>query len=542
MTSPTSIRQASASIGGLGKMAANGAHESYAAPGRMEKKRKGDHGDSDDMSAADATFNTEEYARIYENPFLGAVANPLSTFSIDVDAASYANVRRFLQGNQMPPPDAVRIEEMINYFDYAYPAPEGDAPFSITTEVASAPWNAKHRLVHVGLQGVRIENEKLPASNLVFLLDVSGSMSAENKLGLLKRAFRLLTEQLRPQDRVAVVVYAGAAGVVLPSTSGSDKASILGALERLEAGGSTAGGEGIVLAYGTAKKNFIPGGNNRIILATDGDFNVGVSSDGDLVRLIEEKRKSGVFLSILGFGMGNYKDGKMEQLADKGNGNYAYIDNIREARKVLVEEMGGTLVTLAKDVKLQVEFNPAQVAAYRLIGYENRMLRAEDFNDDTKDAGELGAGHSVTALYEVVPVGVAIDLPGVDSLKYRKPEPRADKAADGAASGELLTVKFRYKDPNGTRSKLLSRVLIDKGAAWERSTEDFRFSAAAAGFGMLLRGSQHKGDLDYAQVLSMAREAKGADREGHRAEFIRLVEGAKLLATSQRLGSRTQEN
>ena len=489
----------------------------------------------DTDSPAPREHNTEEYSRIYENPFMAARANPLSTFSIDVDAASYANVRRFLQGNQMPPSDAVRIEEMINYFDYDYPQPEGEAPFSITTEVASTPWNAKTRLVHVGLQGARIENDKLPATNLVFLIDVSGSMESPEKLPLLKRAFRLLTEQMRPQDRVAMVVYAGAAGMVLPSTSGKDKASILEALERLSAGGSTAGGEGLVLAYQVAQKHFIKGGNNRIILATDGDFNVGPSSDGEMVRLIEEKRKSGVFLSILGFGMGNYKDAKMEQMADKGNGNYAYIDNIREARKVLVEEMGGTLVTLAKDVKLQVEFNPAKVEAYRLIGYENRMLRSEDFNDDTKDAGELGAGHSVTALYEVVPFGTHMDLPGTDSLKYQKP---AAAAGREAGSKELLTVKFRYKDPNGTRSKLLSRVLVDGDAGWQAASEDFRFSAAAAGFGLLLRGSKHKGDLDYGQVLAMAKAAAGKDSQGHRAEFIRLVEAAKLLGAGQRVGAR----
>jgi Ca-activated chloride channel family protein len=511
-----------------------GASNAAAAPATayLMKEQLSDPG----FEAAPADrFNTEEYSRLDENPFLNARANPLSTFSIDVDAASYANMRRFLQGNSMPPEDAVRIEEIVNYFDYSYPEPEGDAPFSITTEVASSPWNPKHRLVHVGLQGARIDNGRLPASNLVFLVDVSGSMSSPEKLPLLKRAFRLLVDNLRPQDRVAMVVYAGAAGVVLPSTPGSDKAAILGALERLEAGGSTAGGAGIELAYKVARENFREGGNNRIILASDGDFNVGVSSEGELVRLVEEKRKGGVFLSILGFGMGNYKDSKMEKLADKGNGNYAYIDNIREARKVLVEEMGGTLVTLAKDVKLQVEFNPAKVEAYRLIGYENRMLRSEDFNDDTKDAGELGAGHSVTALYEIVPVGAGTAPSGVDSLKYQ--EPAAPRNGE-AASGELLTVKFRYKDPNGTRSKLLSRSLEDSGRAWERASEDFRFSAAAAGFGMLMRGSEHKGDLDYGRILAMAREAKGADAQGHRAEFIRLVETAKHLSAAQRLGSR----
>jgi Ca-activated chloride channel family protein len=519
---------ASKAAAGYAGHAPAGATVAYAL---MKKERAG----LDSREAPADRFNTEEYSRIGENPFLNARANPLSTFSIDVDAASYANMRRFLQGNSLPPEDAVRIEEIVNYFDYAYPEPEGDAPFSITTEVASAPWNPEHRLVHVGLQGARIENDRLPPSNLVFLLDVSGSMSSPDKLPLLKRAFRLLVDNLRPQDRVAMVVYAGAAGVVLPSTPGSDKAAILGALERLEAGGSTAGGAGIELAYKVARENYREGGNNRIILASDGDFNVGVSSEGELVRLIEEKRKGGVFLSILGFGMGNYKDSKMEKLADRGNGNYAYIDNIREARKVLVEEMGGTLVTLAKDVKLQVEFNPARVEAYRLIGYENRMLRSEDFNDDSKDAGELGAGHSVTALYEIVPAGAGTAPSGVDSLKYQKPAALRDGEA---ASAELLTVKFRYKDPNGSRSKLLSRSLEDSDLAWERASEDFRFSAAAAGFGMLLRGSEHKGELDYGRVLAMAREARGEDAQGHRAEFIRLVETAKHLSAGRRVGSR----
>jgi Ca-activated chloride channel family protein len=514
-----------ASAKGGRPLSARAGYDRKEVPGGWDRSR----------DAMDRPYNTEEYARIYENPFLEARANPLSTFSIDVDAASYANVRRFLTGNQLPPADAVRIEELINYFDYDYPRPRGDAPFSITTEVAATPWNAETKLVHVGLQGAAIGNDRLPAANLVFLLDVSGSMDSPEKLPLAKRAMRLLVSQLRSEDHVALAVYAGAAGLVLPPTPGSDKAAILEALERLQAGGSTAGAEGLVLAYETARKHFKEGGNNRIVLMTDGDFNVGVSSDAELVRLIEEKRKSGVYLSILGFGMGNYKDSKMEQLADKGNGNYAYIDNVREARKVLVEEMGGTLVTLAKDVKLQVEFNPAKVEAYRLIGYENRVLRDEDFNDDTKDAGELGAGHSVTALYEVVPAGAKSGLPGVDSLKYQKPA----ASAEAGASSELLTVKFRYKDPDGARSKLIVRSLPDARADWERASDDFRFSAAAAGFGMLLRGSEHRGDLDYAQVLAMAKGAQGRDLQGHRAEFVRLVEAARLLAASQRLGSRS---
>ncbi len=351
----------------------------------------------------DAAFNTEQYDHIQENGYLEAMSNPLSTFSIDVDTASYSNVRRFINGSQLPPTDAVRIEEFINYFNYDYPQPDGEHPFSITTEVSTAPWNPAHKLVHIGLQGQQVDKTELPDSNLVFLFDISGSMNDANKLPLLKQGFRLLVEQLTERDRVAIVVYAGAAGLVLPSTSGAEKATILEAIDRLEAGGSTAGGAGIQLAYGQAKENFIPNGNNRIILATDGDFNVGASSDGELVRMIEEKRDDGIFLSILGFGTGNYKDSKMEKLADKGNGNYAYIDTIREAKKVLVSEMAGTLLTIAKDVKIQIEFNPTKVQAYRLIGYENRLLAKEDFTDDSKDAGELGAGHTVTALYEIIP-------------------------------------------------------------------------------------------------------------------------------------------
>ena len=532
-------------LSGAGKASASADALRMAMPSAPPSHTRHELMDQDQAYVPAPEFNTEEYSRINENPFLEARRNPLSTFSIDVDAASYANVRRFLTGNQLPPHDAVRIEEMINYFDYDYPQPQGDAPFSITTEIAATPWNGKTKLVHIGLQGVKVEASKLPPSNLVFLIDVSGSMDSPEKLPLLKSAFRMLVEQLRPEDRIAMVVYAGAAGVVLPPTSGSDKATILGALERLSAGGSTAGGEGLLLAYQTAKQAFLREGNNRIILATDGDFNVGVSSDGELVRMIEEKRKTGVFLSVLGFGMGNYKDSKMEQLADKGNGNYSYIDNIMEARKVLVEEIGGTLVAIAKDVKLQIEFNPARVQAYRLVGYENRMLRSEDFNDDSKDAGELGAGHSVTALYEVVPTGAEMPLPSVDPLKYQKPatpKPNTGRTWSGRGEpeggDEILTVKFRYKDPNGSKSKLLARALKDRNGTWENSSENFRFSAAAAGFGMLLRDSQHKGDLAYDQVIAMAKGAKGRDAQGHRAEFIRLAEIAKLLASHARVGAR----
>jgi Ca-activated chloride channel family protein len=483
--------------------------------------------------------NTEEYAPIYENPFLEAKANPLSTFSIDVDGASYSNTRRFLQEGQLPPADAVRIEEFINSFEYDYPQPNGSDPFSITTEVATTPWNAATKLVHIGLQGRRMNSEKLPPNNLVFLIDVSGSMNSPDKLPLLKNGFQMLIDQMRPQDRVSMVVYAGAAGMVLPPTSGSDKQAIREALDRLEAGGSTAGGAGLLLAYQAAKQSFIPGGSNRVILATDGDFNVGVSSDAELVRLIEEKRKSGVFLSVLGFGTGNYKDAKMEQLADKGNGNYFYIDNINEARKVLVEKMAGTLYAIAKDVKLQIEFNPAQVQAYRLVGYENRMLAAEDFNDDRKDAGELGAGTNVTALYEIVPA--VPNRPKVDPLKYQDNGGSRwhwNFGGHGNAGGELLTVKFRYKQPNGSSSKLLSRVLSDRDAAWQDASENFRFSAAAAGFGLMLRGSRFAGDLDYDKVASIARGAKGRDLQGHRAEFISLVETARTLSGAGQVGYR----
>ncbi|HKP95831.1 MAG TPA: VWA domain-containing protein [Fibrobacteria bacterium] len=484
--------------------------------------------------------NAEEYAPIYENAFLEARANPLSTFSIDVDGASYSNTRRLLQEGRLPPVDAVRLEEFINYFDYEYPQPAGSDPFSITTEVASTPWNPDTKLVHIGLQGRRMDSEKLPPNNLVFLIDVSGSMATPDKLPLLRNGFQMLIDQLRPRDRISIVVYAGAAGMVLPPTSGSDKESIRQALDRLQAGGSTAGGAGLMLAYQAARESFIQGGSNRVILATDGDFNVGVSSDAELVRLIEEKRESGVFLSVLGFGTGNLKDSKMEQLADKGNGNYFYIDNLGEARKVLVEKMTGTLCAIAKDVKLQIEFNPALVESYRLVGYENRVLAAEDFNDDRKDAGELGAGAGVTALYEIAPAAPA--RPEVDPLKYRNNgSPRwrwGFGSGEGGRNGELLTVKFRYKQPAGTSSKLLSRTLRNGDAAWQDASENFRFSAAAAGFGLILRGSRYRGNLDLDKVAAMARGAKGRDLQGRRAEFLTLVETAKSLAGADQVGYR----
>ncbi len=472
-------------------------------------------------------FNTESYDPIDENPFRSALDVPLSTFSIDVDTAAYANTRRFIEKeHRLPPPDAVRIEELINYFSYDYPDPEGEHPFSITTEVSAAPWNPAHRLVQIGLQARRVETAALPPSNLVFLLDVSGSMASPEKLPLLKAAFRLLVDSLRPQDRVAIVVYAGAAGLVLPSTPGSEKDTILCALDGLQAGGSTAGGEGIRLAYAVARRGFRPEANNRLILATDGDFNIGPSSDAEMVRLIESQRDDGIFLSVLGFGRGNYKDSKMEKLADRGNGTAAYIDGILEAKKVLVSELGGTLLTVAKDVKIQVEFNPARVKGYRLIGYENRLLRDEEFADDTKDAGELGAGHSVTVLYEIVPADSDEKLPGIDELRYQ--ESRLSAAA--TSSGELLTVKLRYKAPDADTSRLLSVALRDRQVPLERASKDFRFASAVAEFGLLLRDSPLKAEASWESVLARAGAALAGDPGGYRAEFLKLAEQARLLA------------
>jgi Ca-activated chloride channel family protein len=469
-------------------------------------------------------WNTEAYNSISENIFHDALNNPLSTFSIDVDAASYSNMRRFINNGQQPPKDAVRIEEMVNYFDYDYQQPKGEDPFSIYTEISAAPWNAKHKLVHIGLQGKKIPTDNLPPSNLVFLIDVSGSMSDPNKLPLLVASFKLLVEQLREQDRVAIVVYAGAAGLVLPPTSGADKKTIIAALERLQAGGSTAGGAGINLAYAVAKENFKKDGNNRVILATDGDFNIGESSDAGMERLIEEKRKDGIFLTTLGYGMGNYKDSKMEVLADKGNGNYAYIDNILEAQKVLVNEFGGTLFAIAKDVKLQIEFNPAKVKAFRLIGYENRMLKSEDFNNDKKDAGELGSGHTVTALYEIIPSGVDSEFFKIDELKYQKT--KIDRSA--AHSDELMTVKFRYKKPDEEVSKLIVHTLLDKET--DKTSENFRWSASVAAFGMMLRESEYIKNFTYDDVLMLAQGSKGEDKEGYRIEFINMVKSMGLVA------------
>jgi Ca-activated chloride channel homolog len=475
--------------------------------------------------------NTESYDRVVDNPFLDTGDNPLSTFSVDVDRASYSNIRRFVTSGQRPPRDAVRIEELVNYFAYAYPEPDNRHPFSVTTEVAPAPWDGEHLLVRVALQARRLAPASLPPTNLVFLIDVSGSMNDPVKLPLVKESLKLLVRHLREQDRVAIVVYAGAAGVVLPPTPGDHKEVILGALERLHAGGSTAGGAGIRLAYEIARLYHNPRGNNRVILATDGDFNVGASSDAEMERLIEEKREQGTFLSVLGFGTGNYKDSKMETLADKGNGNYAYIDDIIEARKVLVDEMAGTLLTLAKDAKLQIEFNPQQVASYRLIGYENRLLRKEDFDDDRKDAGEIGAGHSVTAFYEVVPRG-SRSTSRTDPLRYQTiPVAPTERAYDH----ELMYVKLRYKLPDARTSRWLDHVV--SASRSRNGSEDFRFAASVAAFGMILRDSEYRGSATLDDVLNLARGALGEDEGGYRAEFVKLVEQVKaqsLLAAKER--------
>jgi Ca-activated chloride channel family protein len=498
-----------------------------SAPVFMETAPSGGYGNVALNQDFNTNFNTEEYDHFQDNIFKTPASAPLSTFSIDVDAASYSNLRRFLlQYGQKPPKDAVRIEEMVNYFTYNYEQPKGEHPFSIITEVAAAPWNENHKLVHIGLQGIKPDYESMQPSNLVFLVDVSGSMSDPNKLPLLISSFKLMVNELRPDDRVAIVVYAGAAGLVLPSTPAKDKQTIISALERLTAGGSTAGGAGIALAYKVAQENFLEGGNNRVILATDGDFNIGTSSTSELVRMIEEKRKSGIYLTIAGFGMGNYKDGRMEQISNAGNGNYFYIDNLSEAKKVFVTELRATLFTIAKDVKIQVEFNPDIVAAYRLIGYENRILNSEDFNDDKKDAGELGAGHTVTALYEIIPVGVESEfIKDVDPLKYQN-----NNSPVTTSGKELLTVKFRYKKPDEDVSRLIVKTLRDEERSWEKASEDFRWSASVAGFGMLMRDSEFKGKSSYGQVLTIANGAKGVDTEGYRAEFIQMVKSLELIA------------
>jgi Ca-activated chloride channel family protein len=479
---------------------------------------------AEDKGSETQSYNTEDYDHITENDFHSVEQQPLSTFSIDVDKASYSNVRRFIQDGSLPPKGAVRIEEMINYFDYNYAPPTNEDPFALQSEIASCPWNAKHRLVHIGLQGKKISTADLPSSNLVFLVDVSGSMDEPNKLPLVQESLKLLTDQLREDDKVAIVVYAGNAGLVLPSTSGSQKIKIKEAIDDLQAGGSTAGGEGIMLAYKIAQQNLKEHGNNRIILATDGDFNVGASSDDELVELIEKERQKGIFLSVLGYGMGNYKDNKMQQLADKGNGNHNYIDNLNEAKKVLVNEFGGTLFTIAKDVKLQVEFNPAMVNAYRLIGYENRVLANEDFNDDRKDAGELGSGHTVTALYEIIPAGIQDTfIRKVDRLKYKSQQETT------STGNEVMNIKLRYKLPESETSQLITFPVKDDNKTWEQSSDNFRFSAAVAEFGLLLRESSFKQNSSYEQTITMAKGATGGDENGYRSEFVSLAQSAASL-------------
>ncbi len=489
-----------------------------AAPGRVAPVS---------MLAPEESLSTESYQPIRETGFLSVTENPLSTFSIDVDTASYSLVRRFLTEGRLPPADAVRIEELVNYFPFHDPPPTGDEPFSVNVEVAGCPWAPVHRLARIGLRGRPVERTRRAGSNLVFLLDVSGSMDHPAKLPLLKSSLAMLVDQLDGGDQVAIVVYAGSSGLVLPPTSGADRSAIKEALERLRAGGSTNGGEGLQLAYRIAKERYVEGSVNRVVLATDGDFNVGITDRGELLRFVQQQARGGVALTVLGFGMGDYKDDMLEMLADNGDGNYAYIDGPLEARKVLVEQAGGTMVTIAKDVKIQVEFNPAEVGAYRLIGYENRMLRKEDFNDDRKDAGEIGAGHTVTALYEIVPPGAVVDLPGVDPLKYQTPP-----AASGAAApGELLTVKLRYKEPGEGASRLISRSVVDEGLSFAAAPDDLRFAAAVAAFGMILRDSAHKGSASLEQVLEVAAGAARADEGGYRAEFLRLAETALRIAS-----------
>jgi Ca-activated chloride channel homolog len=476
-------------------------------------------------------YNTEKYEHLADNRFLSAKASPLSTFSIDVDRASYANVRSYLENGTLPPKDSIRIEELINYFSYDYPEPKGNDPFSVSLEVADCPWELEHRLVRIGIKGKEIDLRNRPSSNLVFLIDVSGSMSQPNKLPLLKDSLELLVNELNGQDKVSIVVYAGSAGLVLPPTSGNDKNRIMVALDMLQSGGSTAGGQGIELAYKTAKDNFIEGGVNRIILATDGDFNVGTSDTGSLTRLVEEKAKDGIYLSVLGFGRGNLNDEMMETITNKGNGNYAYIDRLAEAQKVLVQEMSGTLYTIAKDVKIQVEFNPTEVEAYRLVGYTNRMMANEDFNDDTKDAGEIGAGHTVTAFYEIVPFGASTELPDIDELKYQEKQP--------TGSGEMLTVKLRYKNPDEDVSNLIEQPVVDRGKSLMESSDDFIFAASVASFGMLLRDSEHQGLLTMNGVKEIVESNRKTTSDKDRQEFVTLINRAESLLNNPKTSTQT---
>ncbi len=472
--------------------------------------------------------NNESYNIIRENDFRDVSKNPLSTFSVDVDRASYSNIRRYINSGNLPPVDAVRIEEMINYFNYDYPNPANNLPFSIYTELASCPWNKDNLLLHIGLQGKKIKMDHLPPSNIVFLIDVSGSMSDYNKLPLLKSSLKLLLENLKTQDRVAMVVYAGSSGLVLPSTSCSEKQVIIDALENLEAGGSTAGGAGLKLAYQVANENFIKNGNNRIILATDGDFNVGQTSNSEMERFIEKEREKGISISVLGFGMGNYKDDKMEIIANKGNGNYAYIDNLLEAKKVLVNEFGGTLFTIAEDVKFQLEFNPKQVSEYRLIGYENRLLNEEDFENDKKDAGEIGAGHTVTALYEIIPANNKENAK--KELKYQTFK-LTDKALN---NNELTIIKLRYKNPGERKSKLIEHIVKNTPLEYINTSDNFRFSASIVKFGMLLRNSKYLGNTTWDSAYVLAKNSKGEDLEGYRGEMLRLLKSAELLRKNQK--------
>jgi Ca-activated chloride channel family protein len=468
--------------------------------------------------------STDTFAHIEENPFLRAAGAPLSTFSVDVDSASWSLVRRHIAGGRLPPPGAVRIEEMVNAFPYVYPGPTGEEPFAVHVEATSCPWKPEHRLVRIGLKGREVPEEERPPANLVFLVDVSGSMGPADRLPLLKQGLRLLAGRLRPVDRVAMVVYAGSSGLALPSTTGDRKEEILGALDRLEAGGSTNGGAGIRLAYATAAESFVEGGINRVLLATDGDFNVGTTGDDELVRLVQEKAKTGVFLTVLGVGTGNLKDSRLEALADRGNGNYAYLDDLAEARRVLVEEAGGTLQAIAKDVKIQVEWNPVHVAGYRLLGYENRRLENRDFADDRKDAGEIGAGHTVTALYEVVPAGLPVPAPEEPALRYQETTPAA-----AAAGPEMLTVRLRWKAPAGETSRLLERPFSDRGLGFADADPEFRFAASVACFGMVLRGSEHRGGASFDTVAELAAGSLGEDRAGRRHEFVALVAKARAL-------------
>lgn len=521
ITGVCSIAFLAVSCGGGAEGADSGANEDYYYVDYTEvteEEAMAEEGEADDVDNlfAEEDFNTEEYDYLPENDFLSPGVNPLSTFSIDVDNASYTNARRFIEMGDRPPVGAIRSEEFINYFDYDYPLPTKEETFSVYTEVGECPWNEENRLVHIGLKGFTMPIEDLPPSNLVFLIDVSGSMDTPEKLDLLKKSYKLMVDRLNAKDRVSIVTYAGQERVVLESTPCSEKDRIKDAIDNLQAGGSTNGEGGINKAYQIASENYLKNGNNRVILATDGDFNIGQSSDDELTRLIEEKREEGVFLTILGFGMGNYKDSKMESLADHGNGNYFYIDDMRESNRVLVTNLAGTLLTIAKDVKIQVEFNPALVKEYRLIGYENRIMNAEDFADDKKDAGELGAGHTVTAIYEIVP-GKAES----SDLKYQQTEHKS--------SNELLWVKLRYKKPKGSTSKLIEMPLVDKDLDWSSNSNDFKFSAAVAGFSLILRESKYIGDFDYEDVTDIVKEVISID-DLDRLEFLQLVEQAKLLA------------